>query len=118
MLQLESLEIHCTDEAGALEKTREETCPGNPFITFSAKPTVQVVLENPIPRTGLFTITSNISNGDTTQSFTNKIAKIVGLKGKHSQKNKFSENKMALKRSNLLTIFIYFRCRCAPSLAI
>lgn len=82
ILQLESLEIHSTDEEIATEKIREETCPADPFIIFSAKPTVQVVLENPVPRSGLFTITSNITNGDTTQSFTNKIAKVVGLKGK------------------------------------
>lgn len=80
-LQLETLEIHSTDEANVLEKVREETCPGNPHIIFSAKPTVQVVLDNPIPRTGLFTITSNISNDDTSQSFINKITKIVGLRG-------------------------------------
>lgn len=72
------MEIHSTDEEITSEKLREETCPANPFIIFSLKPTVQVVLENPIPRSGLFTITSNISNGETTQSFTNKIAKIVG----------------------------------------
>lgn len=76
------MEIHYTDEAGASEKSREEVCPGAPFISFSAKPTIEVVLENPVPRSGLFTITSNVSNGETTKSFTDKIAKIVGLKGK------------------------------------
>lgn len=80
-MQLESLEIKYTDEKGASEKTIEEVCPGYPFILFTAKPTVAVCLENPKPRSGLFTINSEITNGDTTKSFTDKIAKIVGLKG-------------------------------------
>lgn len=74
------MELRYTDDPTATEKSREEVCPGAPFISFSAKPTVEVVLENPIPRSGLFTITSNIANGETTQSFVDKIAKIVGLK--------------------------------------
>lgn len=84
-MQLETLELRHTDDPSATEKSREEVCPGAPFISFSAKPTVEVVLQNPIPRSGLFTITSNIANGETTQSFTDKIAKIVGLKGKASK---------------------------------
>lgn len=80
------MEIHYTDDPAATEKSREEICPGAPFISFSAKPTVEIVLENPIPRSGLFTITSNIVNGETTQSFTDKIAKIVGLKGKKTKR--------------------------------
>lgn len=80
-LQLESLEIHYTDESGASEKTVEEVCPGHPFIIFSAKPSVSVVLENPLPRSGLFTITNDVTNGETTKQFNEKIAKIVGLKG-------------------------------------
>lgn len=120
VLQLEKLVIHSTDEEGALEKTREETCPGNPFIVFSVKPTVQVILENPTPRSGLFTITSDISTGDTAASFTNKIAKIVGLKGKsyipsfkHTKKKHFQKiqdfNRFSMNHS---------RCRCTPCLAI
>lgn len=61
----------------------EEVCPGHPFIVFRTKPSVSVTLENPIPRSGLFVINSDISNGDTTKSFTDKIAKIVGLKGEY-----------------------------------
>lgn len=78
---MESLEIHYTDEDGASEKTAEEVCPGHPFIVFSAKPSVAVSLENPLPRSGLFTINNDITNGETTKQFTEKIAKIVGLKG-------------------------------------
>lgn len=79
-LQLETLEIRYTDEQGASEKTFEEVCPGNPFIVFSAKPSVAVVLDNPLQRSGLFTINSEITNGETTKTFTSKITKIVGLK--------------------------------------
>lgn len=80
-LQLEALEIRFTDEEGASEKTFEEVCPGHPFIVFSAKPSIAVVLENPLPRSGLFTINSDVTNGETTKHFVDKIAKIVGLKG-------------------------------------
>lgn len=80
-MQLESLEIKFTDDKSSSEKTREEVCPGNPFIVFSAKPSVQVTLDNPVPRSGLFTISSEILDGDTTKTFTDKIARIVGLKG-------------------------------------
>lgn len=81
LLQLESLEIKYTDDKEATEKTRDEVCPGHPFIIFSAKPFVRVVLENPIQRSGLFTITSEVYNGETTKQFIDKIAKIVGVKG-------------------------------------
>lgn len=99
-MQLETLKIHSTDDAGAAEKTREETCPGQPFIVFSVKPTVQVVLENPTPRSGLFTITSDISTGDTATSFTSKIAKIVGLKGKCKTRNKNGVMKLKQIKNN------------------
>lgn len=78
---MEHLDIKYTDDEDASEKTREEVCPGSPFIVFSAKLSVPIVLENPVPRSGHFTITSEISDGDTTKSLTDKIARIVGLKG-------------------------------------
>lgn len=91
-LQLETLDIKCTDDKDANEKTKEEVCPGHPFIVFSSKPSVPIVLENPVPRSGLFTITSDISDGDTTQSLTDKIARVVGLKGTFQ----FSKSKIAI----------------------
>lgn len=84
---METLDIKCTDEKGASEKTQDEVCPGHPFIVFSAKPSVAVVLDNPTPRSGLFTIKSEITNGDTTKTFNDKIAKIIGIKGNHTIAN-------------------------------
>lgn len=81
IVQVEAIEFRFTDEPDASDAVRS-ICPGSPAIVFTEKPNVAVSLENPVPRSGLFTISSNISNGDTTQSFTEKIAKAVGLKGK------------------------------------
>lgn len=71
-----------TDEEGTSEKTREEVCPGSPYIVFSTKPSVQIVLDNPTQRSGMFRITTGISEADTVQSLTEKISKILGLKGR------------------------------------
>lgn len=78
---MESLDIKFTDDKEASEKTHDEVCPGYPFIVFSAKPFVRVVLDNPAQRSGLFTITSEVYNAETTKQFFDKIAKIVGVKG-------------------------------------
>lgn len=90
---MESIDYRFTDEPEANEAVRS-ICPGNPTIVFTEKPKVVITLENPTPRSGLFTITSNVSEGDTTLSFTDKIAKAVGLKGKITlrRKNVKSEN--------------------------
>lgn len=88
-IQLESLQIYYTHDEGASEKTRDSVVPGEPFIELSAKPAVEIVLENPYQRSGLFTISSDISNGDTTQSLNDKIMKNVGLKGKTNTQQKF-----------------------------
>lgn len=73
--------IKCTDDPDVPEKTREEVRPGNPYIAFSTKPSVTVVIDNPIQRSGQFRITTGICDGDTTDAFTEKVAKNIGLKG-------------------------------------
>lgn len=85
--QLESLDIRTTDEEGTPEKMREEVRPGSPYIVFSVKPSVAVVLDNPQQRSSLFRINSNITDAETTAKFTDKVAKVVGLKGKQSNSN-------------------------------
>lgn len=82
-LQLESLEIRTTDEEDTPEKMREDVRPGSPYIVFSVKPFVPVVLDNPQQRSNLFRINLNITDGETTATFTEKVAKVIGLKGKH-----------------------------------
>lgn len=79
-LDLESLEIRFTDDPLATEKMKEEVRPGIPFIVYSTKPSVKITLENPIARSGHFTQHLNVSEGDTTKSLKEKLAKNLGLK--------------------------------------
>ncbi|XP_011294281.1 leucine--tRNA ligase, cytoplasmic [Musca domestica] len=79
-LDIEALEIKYTDDPAAPEKTREEVRPGNPFITFTVAPHVPVVFTNPIERSGLFQVNAVVSEGETTRSLKEKLAKILGFK--------------------------------------
>lgn len=79
-LDLEQIDIKFTDDPTATENTKETVQPGTPFITYSVKPSVKVILENPIPRSGLFTQLINVSDGDTVQSLKEKLAKNLDLK--------------------------------------
>lgn len=79
--ELDTLEIKYTDDPTVTEKNKEEIRPGCPFISFSVKPFVKVMFENPMPRSGLFSQHLTVSDGDTTKNLKEKLAKSVGLKG-------------------------------------
>lgn len=79
-LDLETLEIRFTDDPTATEKMKEEVRPGTPLISYTTKPSVRIVLENPVPRSGMFTHFLNVSDGDTTKGLKEKLAKALGLK--------------------------------------
>lgn len=79
-LDLEQLEIKFTSDPSATEKLREDTQPGTPCIAYSVKPSVRVTLENPIPRSGLFTQHLNVSDGDSVEILRLKLAKSLGMK--------------------------------------
>jgi leucyl-tRNA synthetase len=79
-LDLETLEIRFTDDPTATEKMKEEVRPGIPYIAYSTKPSIKVVFENPIPRSGHFTQFLHVSDGDTTQKLKEKLMKSLGLK--------------------------------------
>lgn len=79
-LDLEQLEIKFTSDEAATEKLKEDTQPGLPFITFTVKPSVRVTLENPIPRSSLFTQHLNVSDGDNVEALRIKLAKSLGIK--------------------------------------
>ncbi|XP_058124293.1 leucine--tRNA ligase, cytoplasmic [Anopheles ziemanni] len=79
-LELENLTLRYTDEDDTPEKTREEVRPGVPFIAFTVKPFVTVTLENPVERSGLFTVTLNLSDSDTSKTLKEKVAKQIGFK--------------------------------------
>ncbi|XP_063701981.1 leucine--tRNA ligase, cytoplasmic [Culicoides brevitarsis] len=79
-LDLETLTIKFTDDPTATEKTKEEVRPGCPHISFSVKPFVRVAIENPLPRSGLFSIQLNVSEGDSLKSLHDKAGKAIGMK--------------------------------------
>lgn len=78
---METLTIKYTDDPTATEKTREEIRPGCPHISFSVKPYVRVSIDNPLPRSGLFSIQLNVSEGDTLKTLFEKAGRAIGLKG-------------------------------------
>jgi leucyl-tRNA synthetase len=79
-LDLEGLEVKFTDSDSASEKIKEEVRPGNPFIVYTTKPSIKITLENPVPRSGMFTEYLNVSDGDSTLILREKLTKSLGLK--------------------------------------
>ncbi|XP_031781596.1 leucine--tRNA ligase, cytoplasmic [Nasonia vitripennis] len=77
-LDLEDLEIKFADEAE--DKTKEECCPGAPYITFSVKPGLPVRFVNPQKCNGLFEASIKISHGDTTKQIITRLAKEKNIK--------------------------------------
>ena len=80
-MQVENLEIKYADEAD--DRTKEECCPGAPYITFSIKPGVNVYFANPQKCVGLFSTTIKISDGDTVKHVISKLAKERNIKGNY-----------------------------------
>ena len=78
-MQLEELEIKYSEEAD--EKTKEECCPGAPFITFSVKPGLSLNFANPQVSNGLFETLIKVSHGDTIKQITSRLAKDRSIKG-------------------------------------
>lgn len=74
-LDLESIDFKFTDDPTAIEKTKEDTRPGIPYIIFTTKPSLKINLENPIPRSGHFSTFLNVSDGETTKGLREKLAK-------------------------------------------
>ncbi|XP_017875830.1 leucine--tRNA ligase, cytoplasmic isoform X2 [Ceratina calcarata] len=72
-LDLENIEIKSTEEA--TEKTREECCPGVPYMSFSSKPGISVCAINPQKCKGLFRVSVKISDGDTVEDVISRISK-------------------------------------------
>lgn len=65
--------IKYTDEAP--EKTREECCPGAPYMNFSVKVGIPVFIINPQKYNGLFRMTIKIANTDTVENIISRISK-------------------------------------------
>lgn len=57
--QLHDIVIKYTDEAP--EKTKEECCPGAPYMNFSAKPIVSLYIINPQSCSNLLELSMEIS---------------------------------------------------------
>ncbi|KAG7204947.1 hypothetical protein KM043_005335 [Ampulex compressa] len=72
-LELEEILIKNTDEAP--EKTKEECCPGSPYISFFVKPGVQIKVLNPQKCIGLFRMITKISTLDTAANVISRILK-------------------------------------------
>lgn len=73
-LELETIEICFTDDPTSNDKLKESVCPGSPLIAYTIKPLIQITLENPVPRSGMFTQTLNVTDGDTTKEIKEKLA--------------------------------------------
>lgn len=67
------MQVKYTDEG--IEKTKEDCCPGQPFVTFYSSPGIKIECINPTPMNGLFTQEVLISNGDTVNKIKSKILK-------------------------------------------
>lgn len=65
--------IRYTDEAP--EKTKEECCPGAPYMNFSTKQGVSVCIINPQKYSGLFRMDIIITDGDTVEDIILRILK-------------------------------------------
>ncbi|XP_033208531.1 leucine--tRNA ligase, cytoplasmic isoform X2 [Belonocnema kinseyi] len=72
-LDLEQVMIKYTDEAP--EKTKEECCPGAPYISFSVQPGVFVNISNQDPCNGLFRTAIKIVDGDKVSNVLYRITK-------------------------------------------
>ncbi|OAD52391.1 Leucine--tRNA ligase, cytoplasmic, partial [Eufriesea mexicana] len=72
-LDLENIIIKYTNEAP--EKTREECCPGAPYMNFSTTPGIPVCIINPQKCSGLFRTTIKIADGDTVENVVSRILK-------------------------------------------
>ncbi|CAK9832852.1 Leucine--tRNA ligase, cytoplasmic [Anthophora retusa] len=88
-LDLESITIKYTDEAP--EKTREECCPGAPYINFSTKPGIPACFINPQKYSSLFKTIIKITDMETVQEVIGRLMK---------------ENKH-LKCSSLISLYRY-----------
>lgn len=71
--QLEQIEIKYTDEAP--EKTKEECCPGAPYMSFSTRPGLSITVINRQKCTGFLSKTIKLSDGDTAANISTRIAK-------------------------------------------
>lgn len=72
--QLEEIVIKYTDEAP--EKTKEECCPGAPYMSFSKKLAVSIQIINPQSCCGLFEVSVDISQADTAANVVSRIVKV------------------------------------------
>lgn len=80
-----------TDNEEAPEKTREDCAPGQPHVSFFAEERVPLTILNPTPRSGLFTVTMGLADGDSVNKLKAKIAKDVkAVKGKIFSVSKFN----------------------------
>ena len=70
---MEEIVIKYTDEAP--EKTKEECCPGAPYISFSAKPGIFIKISNQDPCNGLFRTMIKITDGDKVSKVISRITK-------------------------------------------
>lgn len=71
IFQLSEIIIKYTDEAP--EKTKEECCPGSPYINFIVKPSVPLSLINPQKYVGLFRMNLKIYEDDTVSNLIKRI---------------------------------------------
>ncbi|XP_026470911.1 leucine--tRNA ligase, cytoplasmic [Ctenocephalides felis] len=81
-LDLEHIDIKYTDDDLCPEKTKEECCPGAPYMSFNSKPGVMMSIVNPVQGSGYFTCNILIKHGDTVQKVLDRIHRLENIKTK------------------------------------
>lgn len=73
-LQLNSITVESATHSDAPAKTKDECCPGQPYILYHTVTGVPVEFVNPV-NTGMFDETIDIVNGDNVSRIVKQISK-------------------------------------------
>ena len=86
---MENIHLKYSDSPEANEKIREDCCPGNPYIVFSTRPGVPLLVVNPQRQSGHFSHTLTVGDGDSVVKLAAQISRVDKyIKGNIIKRNK------------------------------